>query len=285
MAEKIVEYSTHPTDHPEIEAEQALHRLQLVNNWPIHPGTRVLEIGCGQGNCTAVLAYTIGTTGHVDAIDPAPGDYGQPFTLDQAQAHLSASEIGQQITWHRAEPEQFISSSSNTTWDVAVLAHCIWYFESTKVLRNILAALRGKVKSVCVAEYALSATEPDAVPHLLAAIARGSLEAYKHESEENIRSLLGPEAIEAAARREGWVVKNSRVLVPGAGLGDGGWETAAVIGEAFLGDIESLGISEAAKVVLRSTREATLRAAKRVKAAGEVRTMDVWVAELVGIGN
>jgi len=284
VARKIVEYSLHPTDHPEIETEQALHRLQLVKNWPIQPGTRVLEIGCGQGNCTAVLAYTVGPTGHVDAVDPAPGDYGQPFTLDQAQAHLSASEIGQQITWHRAEPEQFISSSSNTTWDVAVLAHCIWYFDSVDVLRKILAALRDKVKSVCVAEYALSATEASAVPHVLAAIARGSLEAHKPESEENIRSLLGPDAIETAARTEGWVVKNSSLLVPGAGLGDGGWETATVVSEGFLGDIESLGIPEAAKVALRSAREATLKSAKNVKATGNIRTMDVWVAELVRPG-
>jgi SAM-dependent methyltransferase len=251
-----------------------------VDIWSIQPGARVLEIGCGQGNCTAVLAYTIGPTGHIDAVDPAPGDYGRPFTLDQSQAYLSASEIGEQITWHRAEPQQFIASTSDT-WDVAVLAHCIWYFKSTDVLRDILVALRGRVKSICIAEYALSATEAHAVPHVLAAIARGSLEAHLDVSQENIRSLLSPDAIEQVARTEGWVVKRSQLVVPGARLGDGEWETAAVVGEDFVEEIETSSIDEAVKVVLRSMRQAVLAASKSVKGSGRVRTMDVWVAELV----
>jgi len=40
-----------------------------------------MEIGCGQGDCTAVLATVVGETGHVTALDPAPPDYGLSLFL------------------------------------------------------------------------------------------------------------------------------------------------------------------------------------------------------------
>lgn len=57
-------------------AWQIEHRLQLVSFWDIKPGSRVLEVGCGQGDCTIVLADRVGETGHVDAVDPGAPDYG-----------------------------------------------------------------------------------------------------------------------------------------------------------------------------------------------------------------
>lgn len=58
-------------------AAQLEHRLQLISSWTIKPGARVLEIGCGQGECTVALADAVGATGHVDAIDPGSPDYGE----------------------------------------------------------------------------------------------------------------------------------------------------------------------------------------------------------------
>lgn len=55
------------------------HRMKLVEFWGIMPGSRVLEIGCGQGDCTVVLAEAVGESGHVDAVDPGAPDYGQSF--------------------------------------------------------------------------------------------------------------------------------------------------------------------------------------------------------------
>lgn len=57
-------------------AWQMDHRLALVAFWGIAPGSRVLEIGCGQGDCTIVLADAVGDEGHVDAVDPGVPDYG-----------------------------------------------------------------------------------------------------------------------------------------------------------------------------------------------------------------
>ncbi len=51
-----------------------------------------------------------------------------PFTLAQAQGHLSSGPIGGRIAFHRADPVTFLKDQADKTWDVAVLAHCIWYF-------------------------------------------------------------------------------------------------------------------------------------------------------------
>ena len=56
---------------------QERHRRKLVQLWEITPGSRVLEIGCGQGDCTVVLAEAVGENGHVDAVDPGAHDYGR----------------------------------------------------------------------------------------------------------------------------------------------------------------------------------------------------------------
>ena len=63
------------SSEPQIEG-----RLDLCRKWGIPQGSKVLEIGCGQGDCTLVIAYVVGDQGHVTAIDPAPLDYGSWFS-------------------------------------------------------------------------------------------------------------------------------------------------------------------------------------------------------------
>jgi Methylase involved in ubiquinone/menaquinone biosynthesis len=48
----------------------------FLNKWNIPFGSKILEIGCGQGDFTLVAAYMVGDQGHVTGIDPAPLDYG-----------------------------------------------------------------------------------------------------------------------------------------------------------------------------------------------------------------
>ncbi|MBW9235691.1 class I SAM-dependent methyltransferase, partial [Leptospira santarosai] len=59
-----------------IQSIQTQHRLKLAEVWGIKDGKRVLEIGCGQGDTTAVLAYLVGDKGFVHGIDIAPTNYG-----------------------------------------------------------------------------------------------------------------------------------------------------------------------------------------------------------------
>jgi SAM-dependent methyltransferase len=263
--------------HLPIEVAQAQHRIRLVNSWQIPTGSRVLEIGCGQGTCTAVLAEAVGPNGHVDAVDPGAPDYGAPFTLAQAQAHLSAGPIGDRITWHNAEPVRFLADDVGKTWDFVVLAHCIWYFDGPDTLDKILAALKGRATRLLVAEYALTATEKAAVPHVLAAIARATLEAHNKESEANIRCLLGPLNIKDAALKGGWALESEEVMVPDVALLDGAWEIGTVKSKWFLEEIDKYITDVTLKTTLLSAREAVIGAVGLLDGE-KVRTMDVWVS-------
>lgn len=278
----IASYSIQPPGYPDIEQAQALHRIELVNIWKIRSGSRVLELGCGQGNATAVLAHAVGPEGHVDAVDPGALDYGAPFTLAQAQDYLKQSAVGERISWHQATPEKYLEETRHAgeeaQWDVAILAHCIWYFASPSVLTSILGALRGRARRVCIAEYALSASEKAGVPHVLAVLARGMLESFKGESKQNVRSPLGPRAIKEMAAETGWeLTEGERKITPGEGLLDGEWEVGSVKSAAFLREVEVCMEDERSKAIVGTARDAVLNA---VEGLGElkVRTMDVWVA-------
>lgn len=65
-----------PEHFESIVVPQMKERIQLVKRWGIRPGDHVLEIGCGQGDCTVVLAVAVGETGSVTAVDPADLSYG-----------------------------------------------------------------------------------------------------------------------------------------------------------------------------------------------------------------
>ncbi|TGJ86672.1 hypothetical protein E0Z10_g2096 [Xylaria hypoxylon] len=276
LAPKIATYSPQVPGHPDTEVAQAAHRIRLVNLWRLEPGTHVLELGSGQGTATAVIAEAVGESGYVDAVDPGAPDYGSPFTLSQAQQHLSASPVGKRIAWHHATPRAFLSATDRV-WDVAVLAHCIWYFASERELVDILTALHGRVKRLCIAEYALHASEKAAIPHVLAVLARGSLESCKEETIENVRSPLSPFAIKTAAGRSRWECTHESVIVPELGLLDGSWEVGTVTSDRFLRDVDDSVSNEKMKVVIASAREATVAAVSALDGA-KVRTMDVWVA-------
>lgn len=83
-AASIARISLHDSDpaHFSIQHSQTIHRLELLQRWNIPTGSKVLELGCGQGDCTTVLASAVGEQGKVVAVDPAELDYGEvPFSL------------------------------------------------------------------------------------------------------------------------------------------------------------------------------------------------------------
>ena len=81
----------------EIQRIQTKHRLALVDAWGIQEGSRVLEIGCGQGDTTAALAYAAGEKGLVHGMDIAPASCGGPIALGEARSHLLNSPIGDRL--------------------------------------------------------------------------------------------------------------------------------------------------------------------------------------------
>jgi predicted methyltransferase len=64
-----------------IQYSQTLHRLALLQQWNVRIGSKVLEIGCGQGDCTTALASAVGDQGKVVAVDPADLDYGASWYM------------------------------------------------------------------------------------------------------------------------------------------------------------------------------------------------------------
>ena len=80
-AASIARLSLHDPAHFSVQYSQTLHRLELLQHWNIPSGSKVLEIGCGQGDCTTVIAHAVGEQGRVVAIDPADLDYGASLPL------------------------------------------------------------------------------------------------------------------------------------------------------------------------------------------------------------
>ena len=64
---------------------QTSHRVEIVKAWDVDlQGKDVLEIGCGQGDASVVLA-SAASGGSVTAWDPASPDYGEYFILVRAR--------------------------------------------------------------------------------------------------------------------------------------------------------------------------------------------------------
>jgi ubiquinone/menaquinone biosynthesis C-methylase UbiE len=75
--ESIASLSLHSEGHLKTQLQSTQHRIDIVSNWDIPMGAKVLELGCGQGDCTAVLAELVGPNGHITAVDPGPLNYGE----------------------------------------------------------------------------------------------------------------------------------------------------------------------------------------------------------------
>ncbi|KAF4624013.1 hypothetical protein G7Y89_g14161 [Cudoniella acicularis] len=231
---------------------QIIHRLRLVSFWDIAPGSLILEIGCGQGDTTVVLADAVGEKGHVDAIDPGPADYGAPYTLSQCQSHIkSSTPLGNRITFHNTTPTAYLSTYTGPAYDYIVLSHCIYYFANPSILPSILSSISsfGERKKeegekremrLCVAEWSLSAnstTETDVrrkTPHILTALLLSLLETKRvTESQGNIRTVLSPSQITSAilsspppsqSQNRKWHLEAQLTLPTGDGMLDGFWE-------------------------------------------------------------
>ncbi|KAL3589671.1 hypothetical protein FPOAC2_11844 [Fusarium poae] len=144
----------------------------------------------------------------------------------------------------------------------------------------MLQALKGRVGKLCIAEYSMQASEAAAVPHVLAAFAQATLAAHHPESQANIRCLLTPPDIKRIAEQAGWKVEEETTIVPNEKLQDGMWEVGGVKSREFLDDVEKYVKDRKVSTLIRSQREAVLRADEQLR-GGKSRTMDVWVASLV----
>lgn len=178
-------------DNAAIQYIQTEHRMKLGLFWGIQEGSRVLEIGCGQGDTTAVLAHLVGEHGYVHGVDIAPEDYGAPLTVGEAAAKLRRSPLGDRI---RMDYDYDILSDqaqfSENEFDVIVLSHCSWYLKSFDELAQILTKVRTWGHQLCFAEWDARVTDVSQLSHWLSVLIQSQVECYKENSFSNVRTLL-----------------------------------------------------------------------------------------------
>lgn len=233
MNKDVVEYVVNcmaaSESNPDIQRIQTEHRLKLAEFWGITEGSKVLEIGCGQGDTTAVLAYLVGENGLVQGIDIASPDYGAPITLGDSIRYLKESVLGKQI---KVQFETDILSPDvdfpEEYFDFVVLSHSSWYLHSFEELQNILFKLKKWGKTLCFAEWDTRIQTSEQVPHFLSVLIQAQYECFKNSSLSNVRTLITPMDVQKIAETVGWkMVKETSIHSPK--LQDGEWEIQHVL--------------------------------------------------------
>lgn len=203
-----------------IQRTQLKHRLELVRAFQLNKGMRILEIGCGQGDTTVVLADAVGPTGHVVAIDIASKDYGAPITLGEASEIISKSPLGQTIDFYYET--DFLQFDIQQPFDVAVLSHCSWYFHSPEILEAYLKKLNKVAKRVCFAEWDIDYTLPSQRAHFCAANILALYTAFV-EDDGNIQNLFHQSHIKKIMQNTGFTITHEQTI-DASFLQDGQWE-------------------------------------------------------------
>ncbi|KAJ5204566.1 uncharacterized protein N7498_005445 [Penicillium cinerascens] len=284
----IARVSLHDPTYFSIQHSQTVHRLVLLQHWNIPVDSKVLELGCGQGDCTTVLASAVGEQGRVVAVDPAELDYGAPYTLGQAQSHISQGPLGSRITWVQQPPLDYLSSlpspssSESKAFDATVLAHCLWYFASPELILSTFRALKQHSKRLLLAEWSLVATHPSAQPHVLAALTHVALECRKPNSDSNIRTVMGSKRLTELALAAGWQLESEAHVPGGEGLLDGQWEVSACLSSSFEQEVEEQVSDERERAVILASRDACEASLECIQGGRKgVKAMDVWVASFI----
>ncbi|EST06854.1 hypothetical protein PSEUBRA_003854 [Kalmanozyma brasiliensis GHG001] len=283
-----------------VQSVQTAHRFDILYSWltgadpsssaPVAEDAKydllagsVMDLGCGQGDQTGALAavhaanpdlYTKnGRPASIVGVDPAPPDYGAPYTLQQAQDVLSQAYPNLSFVLGKTAQEVL----ATLTVDTVMLSHSMWYFPSAHVLKETFIAIReAGVKHLLLAEWALSISHPDALPHLLAVLLQGQSPVQGG----NVQLVLSPMQIKALAREAGWKVDREVTFAPAEKLQDGGWEVDIArdaAQEAAKMDCEGYATKQKLQQSVETTKNAMEEAVVRI---GRVRCMDVWTALL-----
>ena len=229
MIESIVECMSSDEDLKAVQRIQTEHRLKLVHAWGIKEGSRVLEIGCGQGDTTAALAYVVGEAGFVHGVDIASPDYGAPITVGDAARYLQQSALGKQI--HMEFNVDVLAADIDfpeAGFDYIVFSHCSWYLKSFEELEAILEKSRKWGKRLCFAEWDARIQTIEQYPHFLAVLIQSQYECFKESSLSNIRTLFTPNDVKRIAESAGWTITTEQ-SIHSPQLQDAQWEIAMTL--------------------------------------------------------
>jgi SAM-dependent methyltransferase len=261
---------------------QLAHRIALLSQSNIQDGDRILEVGCGQGDCTTALALLYHNS-RITAVDPAPSDYGTPETLGQAHERVKKYDIGSRIEFVHATPIAHLQNVQDGAYDVAILCHSLWYFSSRDEVVTTMKALKGKAKKLFIAEWGLKSCSREGDVHVQVALTRATCEAHIPDSTQNIRTLLSPGQIKQCIVDSGWRLQREGIVTPGPLLEDAKWELQMLlhkdVGEddMFLERAKTRIPQDRIHVVLESMLDSVKNSVEAVGGTDNVRCMDVWV--------
>lgn len=238
----------------EIQRIQTKHRLKLVEFWGIKKGSRVLEIGCGQGDTTAALAYAVGEDGFVHGIDIAQESYGGPITLGEARDHLLNSEMGSRMKIEFGVDVLSVEIDfAPMSFDYIIFSHCAFYLQSVEQLTAIFRKARKWGKQLCFAEWDTRIRTIEQYPHLLAVLIQSHYECFKESSQSNVRTLFTPTDTVRIAGEAGWKISQEQII-QSPDLQDGRWEVEMTLGE-FEAEMNQLDVPDKLKALLQSEVE------------------------------
>jgi SAM-dependent methyltransferase len=224
MIDSIIGCMSSSNGMSDIQRIQTEHRLKLAQFWAIKAGSRILEIGCGQGDTTAVLAYLVGEKGFVHGVDRASPTYGGPITVGDSAKFLMNSKLGKRI---KMEFEIDLLSPEiefpEDFFDMVVLSHCSWYLKSIEELGELLKRARKWGKQLAFAEWDSRINSIEQLPHLLAVLIQAQYECFKEESDSNIRTLFTPHDVRVLSENAGWIITSEKTI-SSPELQDGKWE-------------------------------------------------------------
>lgn len=222
--DEIVECMAVGSENHKLQRVQTEHRVKLAQFWEIRNGSRILEIGCGQGDTTAVLAHFVGESGSVHGVDIASPNYGAPITVGDSAKFLMNSKLGKRI---KMEYEVDVLSSEVQfpihSFDTIVLSHCSWYLKSFEQFTALLQQVRKWGKQLVFAEWDLRISNIKQLPHLLSVLIQAQYECFKEDSSANVRTLLTSHDVKRLAKATGWdITKETTIMAPE--MQDGSWE-------------------------------------------------------------
>lgn len=236
--------------HRDIQSKQTEHRMRLVNTWDIKPGDKVLEIGCGQGDTTAVLAYHVGEQGSVHGVDIAPKTYGSPVTIGESIAYLQATELGKRVSVDFETDILKDDVIAKNNYDTVVLSNCSWYFSSQEQILGVLKKLKQYGNKLCFSEYDMRIADINQYAHFLAIIIQSQWEVCKENSISNIRTLTSFADIERLMKLAGWKIQKHST-VHAKGMDDAKWEIEYTLSAASKA-MSHEGISQKQKDLLNT---------------------------------
>lgn len=200
------------------------HRIRLTDFWNIYYGSKVIEIGCGQGETTAALAYAVGENGFVYGIDVAHDNYGYPEDLGTARDRLMSSHLADRINIELST--NILNDSFDfepNSFGYVVLSHSLWYLSSQEELRSILYKVRKWAPRICIAEWDPRIHSFSQYPHFMAANIQAVCEAYHISDSFNVKTMIYPNEIESLLSACGWDITDTQII-DALGVHDAMWE-------------------------------------------------------------